>query len=408
VAAPVAAHADAIRAAATACHERELPERAWCSIKEGGIGVRLIDRAEEHAFSFLSCQLRVLRTLRKFLPAAADALLAAGSRHTFRSRCTAACAALPADARRSTPLPALFSLDDKQACALASERRKALGSWRRERLEALMTNAERMVWQLSCTRGAVGGQFMVASLATCYLACAAWCSAVLTYLGCPAPGLEALDSDADPLAGSALVRSSPEHIATHDAVKVVLYKLAKKAGFAAAMEVTGLFGDVPSEGEPTPGQTRTGAWRRLDVVVKDVATGRKWMLDVTTPCALTAARLRAWLAGGPLDAHVLQAAGNKRRKYADGPADYEVVPAVVGMHGEIGTDLTKFLAMLALAYSQQRGLQAPAAQLKLRSEFMRDAKRDISHALASGKALQFDAAREALLGVTHRTASSSG
>ena len=53
-------------------------------------------------------------------------------------------------------------------------------------------------------------------------------------------------------------------------------------------------------------------------------------------------------------------------------------------------------------------MQAPAAQLKLRSEFMRDAKRDISHALASGKALQFDAAREALLGVTHRTASSSG
>jgi hypothetical protein len=32
---------------------------------------------------------------------------------------------------------------------------------------------------------------------------------------------------------------------------------------------------------------------------------------------------------------------------------------------------------------------------------MRDAKRAISHALASGKAMQFDAARAALRGVTH-------
>ena len=400
--AAIAAYAAAIRAAAAACHGRELPTRAWCSIKEGGIGVRLLACKEEHAFSFLSCQLRVLQTLRTYLPAAADALLAAGARHTFGPRCTAARAALPPDCCRSTPLPALFSLDNKQACALADGRRKAMEAWRRVRTETGMSHAERLIWKLSSSKGAVGGEFMVASFSTCHLARDAWCSAVLTYLGCPAPGLEALDSDADPLAGSALVRSCPERLIPHEAVKATLFELVKKAGLYGDVEVTGLFGSVPTEGEPAPGVHRTGAWRRMDLLAHKVATGEHWMLDVTTPCSLTAARLRAWLQGGPIDAHVVQAAGAKRRKYADGPAGYTMVPAVVGMHGETGSELIKFLAMLAENYSHLTGVRDTLALKRRKSDFMRDAKRAISHALASGKAMQFDAARAALRGVTHQ------
>ena len=54
----------ALRAAADACHDCRLPDDAWCSLSEGGIGVSLIDCPEEHAYAFLCCHLRVLATLR--------------------------------------------------------------------------------------------------------------------------------------------------------------------------------------------------------------------------------------------------------------------------------------------------------------------------------------------------------
>ena len=69
----------------------------------------------------------------------------------------------------------------------------------------------------------------------------------------------------------------------------------------------------------------------------------------------------------------MQAAGAKRRKYADRPA---------------GSHLT--------------GVRDTLALKRRKSDFLRDAKRAISHALASGKAMQFDAARAALRGVTHQ------
>ena len=64
------------------------------------------------------------------------------------------------------------------------------------------------------------------------------------------------------------------------------------------------------------------------------------------------------------------------------------------MHGETGTDLeiTSSSWRCWRRKSHLTGVREPRALLKRKSEFMRDAKREFSYALAAGKALQFNAA----------------
>jgi len=67
------------------------------------------------------------------------------------------------------------------------------------------------------------------------------------------------------------------------------------------------------------------------------------------------------------------------------------------------------LAMLAENYSHLTGVRDTLALKRRKSDFMRDAKRAISHALASGKAMQFDAdARRFAASPTSRQHASSG
>ena len=104
------------------------------------------------------------------------------------------------------------------------------------------------------------------------------------------------------------------------------------------MEVTGRFGPLPSDnaGEPAPGAKRAGVWRRLDLEVREPMTGAQDMLDITLPCGTTGPRIAAFAAGGAWDKHILNAERGKFTKYADKPDGFSIVPAVVGMYGEVG------------------------------------------------------------------------
>jgi hypothetical protein len=85
----------------------------------------------------------------------------------------------------------------------------------------------------------------------------------------------------------------------------------------------------------------------MDVMATDFCTGLCTLVDVTTPCGFTPARLRDWLAGTKaLDAHVIEADAAKHRKYADKPAYAEFIAFVLGMCGEVNKDAILFLKLL--------------------------------------------------------------
>ena len=208
--------AAALRSAAEACYTRSLPARAWGSVSEGGVGLRLIASAEEHAYVFLSCQLRVLRTLRHTQPALAEELLASSAPHSFSRRVSAARAALPGPATSGSttpPVPALFSLDDSKARALSEARKKGMVQWRRAELERTLSPGERLALKLSSSEGSVGGLFLSSLSSAHHLRNSTMVALVLTYLGLPAPGLESLATAADPTASSVFAKASAAHIA---------------------------------------------------------------------------------------------------------------------------------------------------------------------------------------------------
>ena len=104
--------------------------------------------------------------------------------------------------------------------------------------------------------------------------------------------------------------------------------------------------------------------------------------------------------GGAPDAHVMDAERRKLTKYADKPADFALVPAVVGMHGEVGTLLHRFLASVASRAADRAGLFDPKAIREFRQRFLHQTRLAISIALARGKARQINVARDKLAGVT--------
>ena len=401
----------AICSAAEACYTRRLPARAWGSIAEGGVGVRLLDSAQEHAYVFLSCQLRVLRTLRHTQPALAAELLASSASHSFSSRVAAARAALlgPAAGNATPPVPALFSLDDSKARALSAARKKGMVQWRRAVLESALPAAELLALKLSSSEGSVGGLFLGSLSSAHHLRNSTMVALVLTYLGLPAPGLESLATAADPTASSVFAKASAAHIATHDNVRDALGGRCRRAGLGVEAEVTGRFGALPvdSAGEPGPGAKRTGVWRRMDLEVRDPMTGAQTMLDVTTPCGTTGPRVAGFASGCAWDKHVLEAARRKFAKYADRQGGFTFVPAVVGMHGEVGSELITFLAALATSAAERAGLGDPKLTRLFRQRFLHETRLNISIALARGKAQQIDAARDKLAGITVQRARAS-
>jgi hypothetical protein len=166
-----------MRAAADACHARPLHADVWCSQSEGGIGLQLADCVAEHAYAFLFCQLRVLQTLKAAQPALAAALLASAASYSFSCRIAAAHVALPPKALLATPaVPALFNLDTHEARALAETRKKAMVSWRRERLHAALAAdpARLLAHTLCASKGAVGCLFLSARSRTFCLTERCW------------------------------------------------------------------------------------------------------------------------------------------------------------------------------------------------------------------------------------------
>ena len=393
-------YARELRAAADACHSRPLPARAFASISEGGIGLRLIDSPAEHAFVFLSCHLRVLTTLRKHQPALATALLSATGPQSFPGRVAAARAALPLSLQSPscTPAcPALFNLDDHKAQAATAARRKALQAWRREATMSALSGAAKLAFLLATSAGALGGLFLglYSSTREHLFSAADWSSAVLSYLGEVPPGLERLASDDDPLAGSTLATASKEKNGTHDGIRDALHSSALRAGLRSEKEAVGHFPPVGSE-VPVDGDAHKGALRRIDNEVSDTSTGELWLADVTTPVALTAARIRDWSAGGPADKHVTEKVGSKTRKYADKPDGATLVPFVVGMFGETNKEALSLLGTLGRKAAEKANISDPLAAKHFAGAFTFTAKREISLALARGKVAQFELARRKL------------
>lgn len=403
--------AAALRAAAEACYTRSLPARAWGSVSEGGVGLRLIASAEEHAYVFLSCQLRVLRTLRHTQPALAAALLASSAPHSFSSRVSAARAALPGPAAGSAtpPVPALFSLDDSKARALSEARKKGMAQWRRAELERTLFPGERLALKLSSSEDSVGGLFLASLSSAHHIRNSAMVALVLTYLGLPAPGLESLATAADPMASSVFAKPSAAKIAAHNLGRDALGRRCKRAGRGVQVEVTGRFGPLPTDnaGEPAPGAERMGVWRRLDLEDYEPMTGSQHMLDITLPCGTTGPRIAAFAAGGAWDKHILDAERGKFTKYADKPDGFSIVPAVVGMYGEVGGQLTLYLAGLATSAAEREQLGDPKLTRLFRQRFLYETRLELSIALARGKALMIDAARDKLAGITAQRARAS-
>ena len=183
--------------------------------------------------------------------------------------------------------PELFSLDPSEAQARGEARKRGMRLWCREVILDSLTRAQHLAYLLATQAGSLAGLFLTLCSYRAEETFSAddWNSAVLSYLGMPAPGLESLVSDTNPLASSALTRSSAEHVATHDLIRDVVAAIGRLAGVAVQLEVTGLFGALPpgSDGEPPPGTRRLGIWRRMDLVVHFVKTGVTLFLDFTTP-----------------------------------------------------------------------------------------------------------------------------
>ena len=411
VGAAILSFAQSVKDAAHRCHFRPLPPRCFRSISGGGVGIQLVDSAAEHAYVFLSCQLRALASIRSYMPDLATALLSVNGPQSFTGRVAAARLALPPLVLGSTPEPsALFTLDEKSSATLKCTLKRLMQKWRKDAFVATLSGAEKMHFLLSTSQGAIGGLFLRAySFDKKQLFTGAdWNTAILAYLGAVPPGLEALSTAADPLVSAPLICPSAERIATHDGIRDCIRDGAAGAGLYSATEVDGLFGPLPPlvdansklrVGEPLPGQPRTGMWRRMDNVVSDPRSGHRILLDATTPCGFSPARLRDWLTGSKaLDAHVLEADSAKHRKYVDKPSDAEFTAFVVGMCGEVNTGALTFLLRLGKMAAEHSHPHAdPVVAHRHAAAFTYGVKLKLSCALAKGKVEQYRLARERLL-----------
>jgi len=131
------------------------------------------------------------------------------------------------------------------------------------------------------------------------------------------------------------------------------------------------------------------------------------MLDYTMPCGTTGPRIAAFASGGPWDKHILDAERGKLTTYADKPDGFSLVPAVVGMYGEVGGQLTVYLAGLATSAAEREQLGDPKLTRLFRQRFLYETRLELSIALARGKALMIDAARDKLAGITVQRAHAS-
>ncbi len=413
VSAALRQHESCIRAAVDACHERPLPARAYRPVSGGGIGITMVADTATHAYSYLSCVLRVFVTLLAAFPDLAKLLTAPGS--AFLRAANAAGAALPAAARSGQQqFPALFYLPTLKAQELASARSKAMQRfWQDELADSLATDGERMALQLALADGCVGGLFTTVwpSTPANTFSKADWNTAIFSYLGAIPQGLEALDCPADPLVRSALTRATGARIATHDLVKEALMAISEDVPLTTEEERTGMFGRYQRQAEESddedgdvagagysPGD---GSGRRIDVVSTDYSTGRRWLIDVTTPCGVTTQRLQRWLNGGRLDAHVTAAAKRKLAKYPLNElvnphlgAGWDVVPFVVGMDGEMGEHaLTLLASWTMLALPPELG-EDPKRLKQRRAERLWRWRVQLGLALTRGKIAQYVKARE--------------
>jgi len=281
--------------------------------------------------------------------------------------------------------------------------------WRKDAFVATLSGAEKMHFLLSTSQGAIGGLFLRAySFDKKQLFTASdWNTAIFAYLGAVPPGLEALSTFADPLASAPLICPSEERIATHDGMRDCIHAGATKAGLYSDTEVDGLFGPLPPfadatsklrVGEPPPGQPRLGMWRRMDNLVANLRSGHRILLDVTSPCGFSPARLRDWLTGSrALDAHIIEADSLKHRKYFDKPPDTEFFAFVVGMCGEVNEGALTFLKRLGKMAAEYSHPHAdPAAVHRHAAAFSYGIKLQLSCALAKGKLEQYRLAREKL------------
>jgi hypothetical protein len=405
--AAILSFAQSVKDTAHRCHARPLPARSFRSISDGGAGIQLIDSAAEHAYVFFSCQLRALASIRSYMPDLAAALLSINGPQSFAGRVAASRLALPPLVIGSTPEPsALFTLDEKSSATLKCTLKRLMRKWRYDTFVATLSGAEKMHFLLSTSQGAIGGLFLRAysfDKKQLFLA-ADWNTAIFAYLGAVPPGLEGLSTIADPLVSAPLICSSEERIATHDGVRDCIHDGAKGAGYYSDTEVAGLFGPLPPfvdatsklrVGEPLPGQLRTGMWRRMDNLVSDLRSGLRILLDATTPCGFSPARLRDWLTGSKaLDAHVLEADRAKHRKYSDKPKDADFIAFVVGMCGEVNKDALTFLKRLGKTAAEHSHPHAdPAILHRHAAAFTYGVKLKLSCALAKGKVEQYKLAR---------------
>jgi hypothetical protein len=217
------------------------------------------------------------------------------------------------------------------------------------------------------------------------------------------------------MASSVFAKPSAAKIAAHNLGRDALGRRCKRAGRGVQVEVTGRFGPLPTDnaGEPAPGGERMGVWRRPDLEDYEPMTGSQHMLDWTMPCGTTGPRIAAFAAGGAWDKHILDAERGKFTKYADRPDGFSIhpfvrpYPAVVGMYGEVGGQLTLYLAGLATSAAEREQLGDPKLTRLFRQRFLYETRLELSIALARGKALMIDAARDKLAGITVQRARAS-
>jgi hypothetical protein len=129
------------------------------------------------------------------------------------------------------------------------------------------------------------------------------------------------------------------------------------------------------------------------------------MLDYTMPCGTTGPRIAAFASGGPWDKHILDAERGKLTTYADKPDGFSLVPAVVGMYGEVGCQLTAYLAGLATSAAEREQLGDPKLTRLFRQRFLLkyETRLELSIALARGKAGADDRRSTGQVGRHHST-----
>lgn len=389
---------------------RSFPAHAFGSIREGGLGFRIIASPAEHALVFARCQLRALTTIQDVLPALFSSLVASSAPCSFVGCYSSALKALPPSLLSAFPEPNALPSPGAKLVRSSEHLKDLIRKWRIRQALGNLSGAAKLAYRLTTSPGCIGGYFLqLYSTKPEHLFSAAdWTTAVCHHLGLTPDGLSCYSAT---LANEVLVRSSRERLIPHNNLRDELHTTAELAGYQSQIEVTGLFGPSPSSAAAPPDTAHlsgirpaegvlTGALRRMDNVLTNISNGAKFLVDVCTPVGLSPARLRDWLASQTeYDSHLKQSERRKEINYSDIPPGTVLVAFVVGMYGEATPAAQSLLLKLGLSYARRLHptLAPECGEIRAAAkQFSFDAMQRMSLGLVRGKIAQFSLARSIL------------